>query len=127
MKFTALVLATTMTAASLPVRADVISTDMATAPAVAGAAAAARARLESLLARADVQAGLARYGVSTEQAAARVAAMSDQEVASLDGRLDKVTAGGDILGVAVFLFVLLLVTDILGLTKVFPFTRSIRR
>ena len=32
----------------------------------------------------------------------------------------------DVLGVIVFIFVLLLITDILGLTKIFPFTRSVR-
>ena len=33
---------------------------------------------------------------------------------------------GDVIGVIVFIFVLLLITDILGFTKIFPFTRSIR-
>ena len=127
MKTTAMILLASMGLSSLPLRAEVITTDAATSPLFAAAPAAVeRARLQDLLARSDVQAGLARYGVSTAQAAARVAAMSDEEVARLNGRLEKVTAGGDILGVAVFIFVLLLVTDILGLTKVFPFTRSIR-
>ncbi|MBC7727858.1 MAG: PA2779 family protein, partial [Microbacteriaceae bacterium] len=42
--------------------------------------------------------------------------------------LDTAPAGADggVIGVIVFIFVLLLVTDILGLTKVFPFTRSAR-
>jgi hypothetical protein len=31
-----------------------------------------------------------------------------------------------VVGAIVFIFVVLLVTDILGLTKVFPFTRSVR-
>ena len=35
-------------------------------------------------------------------------------------------AGGDILGLVFTVFIILLVTDILGLTKVFPFTRSVR-
>ena len=38
---------------------------------------------------------------------------------------DKAPAGG-IIGVILFVFFVLLVTDILGFTKVFPFTRSIR-
>jgi hypothetical protein len=41
-------------------------------------------------------------------------------------QIDSMPAGGDVLGVLLFVFVLLLVTDILGLTKVFPFTRSAR-
>lgn len=127
MKITALVLLASMGLTSLPVQAAVITTEAAVEREFSPAAALAeRSRLQALLERADVQAGLARYGVGKEQAAARVAAMSDAEVAQLGGRLDKATAGGDIIGVAVFVFVLLLITDILGLTKVFPFTRSIR-
>jgi hypothetical protein len=56
-----------------------------------------------------------------------VAALTDAEAAQLADQIDQAPAGAsDILGVLVFIFVLLLVTDILGLTKVFPFTRSVR-
>jgi hypothetical protein len=33
---------------------------------------------------------------------------------------------GEILGAIVLVFIVLLITDILGYTKVFPFTRSIK-
>jgi hypothetical protein len=56
----------------------------------------------------------------------RVRAMSDAEVAALADRVDQAPAGGDVLGLLFAVFVILLVTDILGLTKVFPFTRSVR-
>jgi hypothetical protein len=86
----------------------------------------ARAKVAAVLARDDVRAGLAERGLSAEQAQARVQAMSDDEVASLAGRIDQAPAGGDILGVLFTVFIILLITDILGLTKVFPFTRSAR-
>jgi len=35
-------------------------------------------------------------------------------------------AGGEILGILLTVFIVLLITDILGFTKVFPFTRSIQ-
>ena len=54
------------------------------------------------------------------------AALSDAEAIDLAARIDQAPAGGDILGTLTFLFVLLLVTDILGFTKIFPFTRAIR-
>lgn len=86
-----------------------------------------RAQLLSWLDRAEVAAGLAERGLSVEQARERVAALTDAEVAHVAQTLDSAPAGAsDILGVAVFIFVLLLVTDILGFTKVFPFTRSVR-
>lgn len=123
-KATALVLIASMSLASLPVQAMVMTIEEVTAP--LQLVSAERARVADLLGRTDVQAGLARYGVNQEQAAARVAALSDEEVMQLGQRLDKVPAGGDVIGVIVFIFLVLLITDILGLTKIFPFTRSVR-
>jgi hypothetical protein len=99
------------------------------APAFAGmipteAAAVQRDRVASLLSRAEVRARLEAYGVRPEEVAARVDALSAEEVARLAARIEALPAGGDgIIGAALFVFVLLLVTDLLGLTKVFPFTR----
>jgi hypothetical protein len=56
----------------------------------------------------------------------RVAALTDEEVHKVAGKLDQIPAGGDILGVLLTVFIILLITDILGLTKVFPFTHPIR-
>ena len=86
----------------------------------------ARARLTAALQRDDVVTALQARGVSPEQARARVAALSDAEAAQVAQQIDAVPAGGDVLGTIVFVFVLLLITDILGFTKIFPFTRSIR-
>lgn len=124
LKPVASVLLVCMGLTSLPVQAVTITTEEAvqmSAPASTG-----REALTDLLARADVQAELARLGVDPAVAAERVAALSDAEVASLHQRMDDVAAGGSVVGAIVFIFVLLLVTDILGLTKVFPFTRSVR-
>lgn len=85
-----------------------------------------RDRLASELDRPELQARLERWGVGADEARARVAALSDEEAAALVAKIDEAPAGGDVLGVIVFVFVLLLITDILGFTKVFPFTRSIR-
>ena len=66
-------------------------------------------------------------GITADEAKARVAALTDAETASIAHRVDAIPAGGDgIIGALIFIFVLLLVTDILGLTKVFPFTKSLR-
>lgn len=124
LKPVAAVLLVSMGMTSLPVQAVTITTEEAvqmSAPALTG-----REALTDLLARADVQAELARLGVDPAVAAERVAALSDAEVASLHQRMDEAAAGGSVVGAIVFIFVLLLVTDILGLTKVFPFTRSVR-
>jgi hypothetical protein len=92
----------------------------------AAAAQPGRALLEQTLARADVVAGLQARGVTVEAAQARVAALTDAEAAQVAAQIDQAPAGGDVLGVIVTIFVVLLITDILGFTKVFPFTRTIR-
>jgi hypothetical protein len=106
------------------VQAAIVSTEQVV---TAAAAEQNRAKVAATFERADVQAELQKMGVSTDEARARVAAMSDAEAASVANKIDSLPAGGDgIVGTIVFIFVLLLVTDILGLTKVFPFTKSIR-
>ena len=114
-----------------PVQAAVISTDeIAAAQTLAHAAmdaATARARIDATLARADLQLALQERGVDIAQIHARVAAMTDAEAVQLAHQIDQAPAGAsDILGALLFIFIVLLVTDILGLTKVFPFTRSLR-
>jgi hypothetical protein len=90
----------------------------------------ARGRVDEFLARSEVRRELARFGVSPDEARQRVAALSDDEVRQLAGHLDDMPAGGDALGVivgaALLIFIVLLITDIAGLTKVFPWTRSVR-
>ena len=92
--------------------------------------AADRARLADLVAREDIQRELGNYGISADEAKARVNSLSDQEVADAVGRLDQLPAGqgalGVIIGAALIIFIVLLITDIAGLTKVFPFTRAQR-
>lgn len=84
-----------------------------------------RERVRAFFDREDVQAQLQSKGVSSESAKARVDSMTDSEIASVNGHLDNLPAGGDggIIGALVFIFIVLLITDLLGLTKVFPFTR----
>ncbi len=83
-------------------------------------------KLGQFLERADVMQQLEAMGVSPEAARLQVAMLTDEQIAELSQKIDTMPAGGDILGVALFVFLVLLVTDILGMTKVFPFTKPIR-
>jgi len=87
-------------------------------------ASADRERIADLLAREDVRKELAAQGVDPAQVEQRVAALSDEEVRQMNDRLDQMPAGANaVVGALFAVFVILLVTDILGLTHVFPFTR----
>lgn len=108
-------------------QAAVIGTEQVLAAEAPATGSAAQARLLATLQRADVSAALQARGVDLAQAEARVNALSDAEAQQVLERIDADPAGAsDFLGTVVFIFLVLLVTDILGFTKVFPFTRSIR-
>jgi hypothetical protein len=86
-----------------------------------------QAHITAALDRPEVQAQLESLGISKSEAQARVASLTPEESAAMARQIDSLPAGGDgIIGALVLIFVVLLVTDILGLTKVFPFTRSAR-
>jgi hypothetical protein len=90
------------------------------------AGSADRERVTAFLARDDVRQQLQAQGLSAEAALARVQVMSDAEMAQLADRVDQAPAGAGVVGTLFTVFLILLVTDILGFTKVFPFTRAIR-
>ena len=89
-----------------------------------------RAGLVRILERAEVQEQLQAHGVTLEQAKARVAALTDAEAAQLAAQIDGLPAGGDGVGALItavlIVFLVLLLTDILGFTKVFSFTKPIK-
>ena len=86
-----------------------------------------RARLHALLDRSDVQGRLESWGVDPAEAQARVDTLTAEELEQLANRMDQLPAGGGGLAVvAVVLlvaFLVLLLTDIMGYTNIFTFTR----
>jgi len=86
-----------------------------------------RARLHEALNRDDVKAELIARGVNPAQVQARVDSLTDQEVQTLAANMDQMPAGGDALGLLVFVFLVLLITDILGFTNVYPFVKHPKR
>lgn len=82
-----------------------------------------RAALNQLLAREDVRAQLIAQGVSPDAVATRIAALTDTEARQLAEQFADLPAGGDGLGVVVLVLLVLLLTDLLGITDVFPAVR----
>ena len=90
-----------------------------------------RERVTAFLNREDVQQVMAKHGVNAAEAQKRVASLSDSELTKVSQAMEQLPAGGDsaigiIVGAAVFIFVVLLITDLLGLTHVFPFVNHKR-
>ena len=89
------------------------------------AASSNRDRLASMLDRADIVAQLELYGVSSADVKARVDALTDDEAAQLAGKMDSAPAGG-LLELILIVFLVLVITDLLGYTHIFPFTKKLR-
>jgi len=87
---------------------------------------AGRSRLQTALAREDVRRGLAAFGVDPERADEQIAALSDEEIAALDGHIDDLPAGGGVVTAIAVTFVVLVVLDLLGITDIFTFLHPIR-
>ena len=76
-------------------------------------------RVQATLARADVRQQMQALGVDADAAAARVAALSDSELSQLSARIDQAPAGGEILAILGLMFLVLLILDYIGVTKIF--------
>jgi hypothetical protein len=88
----------------------------------------ARQQVKQILDREEIQKALRAQGVSAEEAKARVDALSDAEAVRLVEKLEQLPAGGGalgtVIGAALVVFIVLLITDILGYTDVFPFVKK---
>ena len=119
----------TMTAISVPIipaNAAIIGTDRIIEQ--TEGSISARDRVTAFLARQDVKAQLEALGVSPDEAQSRIDALSDREVGNIAGKLDMLPAGegvlGALIGAALIVFLVLLITDLLGFTRVFGFTNK---
>lgn len=84
-----------------------------------------KAELLQLMNRADVHQQLLDMGVSTEDIEARINMMTDQEIAQLNQQLGDLPAGGDALGIILVIFIVFVITDMLGATDIFPFIHKV--
>jgi hypothetical protein len=87
-----------------------------------------RERLRTVFDRSEVRRQLEAWGVKGEEAKAWVDSLTDEEIAEITARIDQMPAGagalGTLVGVAFLVFLVLLITDILGYTDVFPFIKA---
>ena len=91
--------------------------------------ASSKEKVIQFTAREDVAKILVQMDVDPKMIEERVASMTDEEASKIAYQIETLPAGGSavgsLVGAVVFVFVLLVITDILGLTKVFKFTRTL--
>ncbi len=85
----------------------------------------ARSYVNRMMVQTEVGEALIAQGIDPLEAKARLDSLSDAEVIRLAEQIEHLPAGGNALGVlvgaALIVFIVLLITDILGYTNVFPF------
>ena len=87
----------------------------------------ARDCLNQIMTRQDVKAVFMSYGIDPLEAKARLDTLSDTEIVRLYDQIEQLPAGGSDLGTAFIaigvVIIILFITDLLGYTDVFSFTR----
>jgi hypothetical protein len=77
------------------------------------------ARVEAILARDDVAAQMEKMGVDAAMVSERLDNLTDDELMTLEARIDTETAGGSALGVIGAVFLVLLILELVGVTDIF--------
>jgi hypothetical protein len=80
------------------------------------------ATIQAGLERAEVRQQFASLGVDANLVEARLATLTDAEVATLADRMEQMPAGGDLLAVIGVVFVILLILELVGVIDIFKKT-----
>jgi len=86
-----------------------------------------RAEILDLFAQDNLRAQLIQMGVDADAASERIANMTDAEIMQLNERLKVMPAGEGVGGVLLVVFIVFVITDVLGATDIFSFIRPIAR
>lgn len=88
-----------------------------------------KATLLQTIKRADVQAQLFSMGVSSADVETRVNQMTQEEIAQLNQNMAELPAGADagasVLGIVLLIFIIFVITDVIGATDIFPFIHPV--
>ena len=85
-----------------------------------------KAALLQTINRVDVQEQLLNMGVNTAELEGRISQMTQQEIAQLNQQINDLPAGGDVLGIIVLIFIIFIITDVIGATDIFPFIHPVK-
>jgi hypothetical protein len=85
----------------------------------------AKTELLQTINRADIKEQLLNMGVKAEDIESRVKLMTHEEIAQLNQQIDELPAGGDVLGVILIVFIVFVITDVIGATDIFPFIKPV--
>lgn len=114
-----LVVATTSLFATMPASAGMVGT-----ASLSSSSMQITTGMETLIEQRQwIQTQLEANGVAATDAALRVSSLTDDQVRQIHQRIDEMPAGSSALGTIAFIALILVITDLTGLTDVFPFIR----
>ena len=82
--------------------------------------------LQQLFEQETAQQKLQAWGVTPDQIKSRIDSLTDAEIARINQQVNDIQAGGDVLGLLLVIFLVFVITDIIGATDVFPFINPAR-
>ena len=85
----------------------------------------ARSSVLQSIQRSDVKAQLRAMGVNPADIESRVNMMTAEEIEMLNKHMDELPVGGDLLGVILIIFIVFVITDVIGATDIFPFIKPV--
>lgn len=84
-----------------------------------------RDSLQQLLQQQSARQQLQALGVSPDLLKNRIDSLTDSELARINRHVDTLDAGGNILGILLVIFVVFVITDVIGATDIFPFIHPV--
>ena len=85
-----------------------------------------RDSLQQLLEQDTARQQLQAWGVSPEQINSRIDSLTDAELARINQQLNDLNAGGSVLGILLVIFIVFVITDVIGATDIFPFIHPVK-
>lgn len=110
---------TTQVAFSAPISTASQLAATANTNAITALAVPDQALAAAWLQRADVQQQLIHYGVSPAEAQARLANLSDQDLARVTAQIDQAPAGSSPLALVGIVFIVLIILEVIGVIDIF--------
>jgi len=83
-------------------------------------------RLQQFLDQEVAQQQLLALGVSPDWIEDRVNNLTDRELARINQGIDKLNAGGSVGGVLLIIFIVFVITDVIGATNIFTFIHPVK-
>jgi hypothetical protein len=85
-----------------------------------------RDSLQQLVEQQSARQQLLALGVSPDLVKNRIDSLTDSELARINRHVDTLDAGGNILGILLVIFIVFVITDVIGATDIFPFIHPVK-